>query len=123
MSSTKFLFLIALFMPIFSFAQNAAVNTALQKGSAPDITPYLAKNVDLILLKDESTVTPQQATTILADFFTKSTVKGYKENHFSAAQNGKSTYSIGELTTADSHYRVTIFYNGDKKISEIRIEK
>jgi len=118
----KIFVLACLFMPAISFAQST-VDAALQKGSAAELSTYLAKSVDLLLLEDESTMTSQQATTMLADFFTKSSVKSYKQNHFSAAQNGKSTYTIGDLVTGNGTYRVTIFYDAARKISEIRIEK
>ena len=110
-------------LPTLGIAQNANVDAALQGGNASGITPYLAKSVDVLVMGDESTVTPQQATTLLADFFTKASVKGYRQNHNSAAQNGKSTYSIGDLTTGSGIYRVTIMYDATRKISEIRIEK
>ena len=119
----KTILLAFVLMPLLGTAQNTSVDAALQSGNASGITPYLAKSVDVLLLGDESTVTPQQATTLLADFFTKSSVKGYKQNHTSAAQNGKSTYSIGDLSTGNGNYRVTIMYDAAKKISEIRIEK
>ena len=119
---SKIVILAAFFAPHFVAAQSP-VDAALQKGSAADLSAYLSKSVDLLLLGDESTVTSQQATTMLADFFTKSGVKGYKQNHTSAAQNGKSTYSIGDLYTNNGNYRITIFYGADRKITELRIEK
>jgi hypothetical protein len=114
--------LLLFFAPHFVSAQNP-VDAALQKGSASELSAYFATSVDLLLLDDESTVTSQQATTMLADFFTKSGVKGYKQNHNSAAQNGKSTYSIGDLYTNNGNYRITVFYGADRKITELRIEK
>lgn len=119
---SRIFFLLLFFAPQFVSAQDRC-QAALQKGSAAELTPLFAKSVDLLLLGDESTVTSQQATTILADFFAKSGVKGYKQNHMSAAQNGKSTYSIGELYTNNGTYRVTIFYDTAKLITEMRIEK
>ena len=123
MNTTKSILLVFLFTPLFAGAQSPAIDAALQKGSAADLTAYLAKSLDLLILKEESTVTAQQATTMLADFFTQSTVKGYKQNHTSADQNGKSTYSIGDLSTGNGNYRVTIFFDAAKKICELRIEK
>ena len=119
----KSILLAFVLMPMLGAAQNASIDAALQGGNASGLTPYLAKSVDVLLLGDESTVTASQATTMLADFFTKSAVKGYKQNHLSAAQNGKSTYSIGDLSTGNGSYRVTMMYDATKKISEIRIEK
>ena len=119
---SSILFLLLFFAPQFVSAQDRC-DAALQKGSAADLTPLFAKSVDLLLLGDESTVTAQQATTMLADFFAKSGVKGYKKNHVSAAQNGKSTYSIGDLYTNNGTYRITIFYDAAKMINELRIEK
>jgi len=119
---SRILFLFLFFAPHFVSAQNRC-EAALQKGSAADLSSQFAKSVDLLLLGDESTVTSQQATTMLADFFAKSGVKGYKQNHMSAAQNGKSTYSIGDLYTNNGTYRITIFYDAAKMITEMRIEK
>ena len=118
----KTILLACLFVPVISSAQST-VDAALQKGNAAELSAYLAKSVDLLILTDESTMSADQATTMLADFFTKSSVKSYKQNHMSTAQNGKSTYSIGDLVTGNGTYRVTIFYDAARKISEIRIEK
>ena len=123
MKSTTLILLSFLFVPFFANAQSTSVDAALQKGSATELSTSFAKNIDLLLLGDESTVTTQQATTMLADFFTKSVVKGYKQNHSSTAQSGKSNYSIGDLYTDNGTYRVTIYYDASKKISELRIEK
>jgi len=116
------LFLLLCLAPQFASAQDRC-SAALQKGSAEDLSSQFAKSVDLLILGDESTVTPQQATTMLADFFAKSGVKGYKQNHVSAAQNGKSTYSIGDLYTNNGTYRITTFFDAAKMITELRIEK
>ena len=119
---SRILFLLLCFAPLLATAQDRC-EAALQKGSAADLSSQFAKSVDLIILGDESTVTAQQATTMLADFFTKSGVKGYKKNHMSAAQNGKSTYSIGDLYTNNGTYRITTFFDAAKMITELRIEK
>ena len=119
---TGIIILFLFFVPQFVSAQDRC-SAALQKGSAADLSSQFAKSVDLLLLGDESTVTSQQATTMLADFFAKSGVKGYKQNHLSNAQNGKSTYTIGDLYTNNGNYRITIFYDSAKMITEMRIEK
>jgi hypothetical protein len=122
MKTTKLFFAFLLLVPLAMHAQNAGVDAALQKGNAADLSPHFAKMVDLVILGDESSVNGKEATTILADFFSKKIVKGYAQSHFNAAQNGRSTHTIGELTTANGTYRISIFYDATKKISEIRIE-
>lgn len=122
MKTTKFILPLFLVMPFLATAQNAAVDAALQKGNAEGLTAHFAKSVDLLLLGVEHAVPGYQATALLKDFFSDKVVKGYRQNHFNAAQNGRSSHTIGDLVTGAGTYRISIFYDAAKKISEIRIE-
>ena len=122
MKHIKFILPVLLVMPFFSMAQNAGVDAALQKGNADALTAHFAKSVDLLLLGVEHSVPGSQAAGILKDFFADKGVRGYSQNHVNAAQNGRSSHTIGDLATNAGTYRISIFYDSAKKISEIRIE-
>ena len=122
MKTTKFFLPLLFVMPFLASAQNASVDAALQKGNADALTAHFAKSVELLLLGVEHSVPGSQATALLKDFFTDKGVKGYQQNHVNAAQNGRSSHTIGDLFTTAGTYRISIFYDAAKKISEIRIE-
>lgn len=120
----KNLFLLVLILsPILSIAQQSGIEAALQKGNATDLSPFLSKSVDLLIPGTEDTFTANEAATVLTEFFTKQTVKGYKQNHVSTPQEGRAKYTIGDLYTAQGTYRVTLYYDAQQKITEIRIQK
>ena len=120
----KNLFLLVLILsPVLSNAQQSGIEAALQKGNAADLSTFFSKSVELLIPGTEDTFTATEAATILTEFFTKQTVKGYKQNHVSSPQEGRSKYTIGDLYTAQGTYRVTLNYDAQQKISEIRIQK
>lgn len=124
MRYTPFLAIFLAFLsPVFSTAQQTGIEAALQKGSASELGTYFAKSVDLILPEDDETYSAADAITVLSDFFSKQTVKGYKRMHLSAPQEGRANYSIGDLYTAKGTYRTTIYFDTQQKITEIRIQK
>jgi hypothetical protein len=110
-------------LPALTFAQSSGIDAALQKGSAQDLGIYFSGNIELSLPDLEDTYTADKAVTILSDFFAKQSVKGYKRNHLSAPQEGRSNYSIGDLYTAQGTFRITLYFDTQKKITEIRIQK
>jgi hypothetical protein len=103
--------------------QQAEVEAALQKGSAKELATYFNKNVELSIPDIEDSFTADKAVQTLDVFFTGQTVKGYKRVHLSAPQEGRSNYSIGDLYTAKGTYRITIYYDSTRKITEIRIQR
>lgn len=124
MRYTPFLAIFLAFLsPVFSTAQQTGIEAALQKGSASELGTYFAKSVDLILPEDDETYSAADAITVLSDFFSKQTVKGYKRMHLNAPQEGRANYSIGDLYTAKGTYRTTIYFDTQQKITEIRIQK
>jgi hypothetical protein len=124
MKTIHFAGMLVLFMiPAFSFSQQGGVESALQKGSATDLGVHFAKSVDLSLPATDDTFSPDKAVEVLSTFFSENSIKGYKKVHFSSAQEGRAKYSIGELSSATGIYRITIYYNAQDKITEIRIVK
>jgi Domain of unknown function (DUF4783) len=79
--------------------------------------------VELSLPGMEDTLPSDKAVDKLTDFFNKAVIKGYRRNHLSTPQEGRSNYSIGDLYTGQGTYRMTIFFDSEKKITEIRIQK
>ncbi len=118
------LFLLVLILsPALSIAQQNGIEAALQKGNAVELGAFFSKSVELLIPGTEDTFTANEAATVLTEFFTKQTVKGYKQNHVSSPQEGRAKYTIGDLYTAQGSYRVTLYYDAQQKISEIRIQK
>ncbi|MBL0008316.1 MAG: DUF4783 domain-containing protein [Saprospiraceae bacterium] len=124
MSTLKNLFLLVMILsPVLSIAQQSGIEAALQKGNATELATFFSKSVDLLIPGTEDTFAATEAATVLSEFFTKQTVKGYKQNHVSTPQEGRAKYTIGDLYTAQGNYRVTLYYDAQQKISEIRIQK
>lgn len=109
--------------PVLSIAQQSGIEAALQKGNASELAAFFSKSVDLLIPGTEDTFASNEAATVLTEFFTKQTVKGYKQNHVSTPQEGRAKYTIGDLYTAQGTFRVTLYYDAQQKISEIRIQK
>ncbi len=116
-------FLFIILSPVLATGQQSGIEAALQKGDAPSLGIYFNKTVDLAIPDAEDTYTAGEAVTVLSDFFTRQTVKGYKKVHVSAPQEGRAAYSIGDLYTATGTFRITLYYDAQQKITEIRIQK
>lgn len=118
------MFILALILsPVLSFAQQSGIEAAMQKGNAAELSTFFSKSVELLIPGTEDTFAASEAATVLSEFFTKQTVKGYKQNHISTPQEGRAKYTIGDLYTIQGTYRVTLYYDAQQKISEIRIQK
>jgi hypothetical protein len=114
---------IMLLLPAMASGQASGIDAALQKGNASDLGVHFAKSVDLSLPDVEDTYTPDKAVSALATFFSSQTVKGYKRVHNSSAGEGRAKYTIGDLYTANGTYRLTLYYDTQDKITEVRIVK
>lgn len=124
MRYTPFLaFLLVFVIPAVSTAQQSGIEAALQKGNATELGTYFAKTVDMILPDVEETYSTADAVTVLTEFFSKQTVKGYKRLHVNAPQEGRANYSMGDLYTAKGTYRTTLYFDTQQKITEIRFQK
>ena len=112
-----------LLLPGLAMAQQSSIETALQKGNAAELAPFFSKMVEISLPGLDDTFTSDKAVDKLTDFFNKAVIKGYRRNHTSTPQEGRSNYSIGDLYTGQGMYRMTIFFDSKKKITEIRIQQ
>src|SRR5688500_15063828 len=110
-------------LPFAATSQSPGMDAALNKGSAPDLGVFFAKSVDVSILNTDATMTSAQAVQTLTDFFSQNMVKGYNRAHLTSPQNGRAAYSLGDLYTSTGTYRVYLYFDAEKKISEIRIQK
>jgi len=110
-------------LPVLASGQSAGMDAALNKGSAADLGVYFASSVDVSILNSDATMSSGQAVDALGDFFSNNVVKGYNRAHLTTPQNGRSNYSLGDLYTSSGTYRVYLYFDSNKKISEIRVQK
>jgi hypothetical protein len=110
-------------LPFTVTAQSAGIDAAFNKGNASDAGVFFAPKIDITVPGTESTLTSAEAVRVLSEFFNQNTVKGYNRAHLTAPQNGRAAYSLGDLYTANGTFRVYLYYNTDKTISEVRIQK
>lgn len=100
------------------------LSDAIKSGDSQKIATYFGTSVDLSITDDEGVYSKMQAQLILKKFFAKN-----KPSSFNVVHNGNSKnnshYSIGNLKTSTSKFRVYILYNlKDNKttILELKIE-
>ncbi|HUR29847.1 MAG TPA: DUF4783 domain-containing protein [Saprospiraceae bacterium] len=110
-------------LPMVGYSQSAGMDAAINKGSAADLGVFFAPSVDVSLLNSDATMSSAQAVQAMTDFFSQNMVKGYNRAHLTAPENGRASYSLGDLYTSTGNYRVYLYFDGQKRISEIRIQK
>ncbi len=115
--------LVILVLPLWATGQQTTIEAALQKGNAAGLQSSFAKTVDLSIPGVDDAYPAAEAVKVLSDFFAKQVVKGYKRIHLSTPQEGRANYSIGELSTGQGTYRITLYFDPQQKISEISIQK
>lgn len=79
---------------------------AFKTGSAEKIATYFGENVDLSILGKTNLYSSSQAQQILQHFFTDHVPTEFSVIHKGQAKTNQ--YLIGELTTANGVYRITI---------------
>ena len=110
-------------LPFVAISQSPGMDAALNKGSAADLGVFFAESVDVSILNNDATMSAGKAVETLANFFSQNMVKGYNRAHLTSPQNGRAAYSLGDLYTSTGTYRVYLYFDAEKKISEIRIQK
>ena len=106
-----------------AYSQSSGIDAALNKGNAADLGIFFAEKLDVSILDFDGSLSSDEAVSRISDFFSKNTVRGYKRAHLTAATNGRSAYTLGDLSTSTGTYRTYLYYDSKQKISEIRIEK
>lgn len=99
------------------------ISQAFKTGNAKELSKYFNTNVDLTVTEKQDIYSKSQAEIILKDFFSKNPPSGFSILH----QGGKegSKYVIGNLTTSNGTYRVSLLLknqNNSQVIQQLRIE-
>lgn len=102
---------------------DSGLDAALNKGNAEDVGVFFASSVDISVPGTEATLSSAEAVRVLSAFFHQNTVKGYNRAHLKAPQDGRAAYSLGDLYTANGTFRIYLYFNDQKKISELRLQK
>jgi hypothetical protein len=110
-------------LPAWCIGQSAGIDEALKKGDAKALGIYFSSSLDLSIPGQEQTLNADKAVISLTAFFQEEVVKGYQKVHTSAPQQGRSKFTIGDLSTGHGTYRVTMFFDDQQKITELEIRK
>ena len=100
----------------------SGIITALGNGNAGELAKYFNNTIELTINNNEQICSKVQAEIIIRDFFKSNQPKGCKVLH----QSGTTTkYSIIQLSTSTSDYRVTLLLkptNNNYQIHQLRID-
>ena len=109
------------------FSQSGTIDgaiSALQAGSASDLSRFFDNNVELTLPEKSDSYSKAQAQIIIRDFFANNGVKGFEVKHKSD-NDQRGAYFIGNLMSNSGKYRTTVYMRarGDKQVvKEIRFQ-
>ncbi len=125
----KFFTLPMLFLGLLlsGFSQQNTIDgaiSALQTGSATELSQYFDNNVELTLPEKSDSYSKAQAQVIIKDFFANNGVKGFEVKHKSESDQ-RGAYFIGNLLSKSGKYRTTVYLRmkGDKQVvKEIRFQ-
>lgn len=120
--------LVGLLISCFIMAQSPTlpdeVVIGFKTGKSETISKYFKNTVELIIDNKENIYSKTQAQIILKDFFKKNTAQAFSILH--QGGKGESKYAIGNLSTTEGKYRITILLKLENNISyihQLRIEK
>lgn len=100
------------------------VIAGFKTGKAESVSKYFKDSVELTINNNENIYSSTQAELILKDFFKKNQPKDFTIIH--EGGKGESKYAIGNLTTANGNYRITLLFKKSGNttyIHQLRIEK
>lgn len=119
--------LFSLVIILSGFSQASTIDgaiSALQSGSAADLSKYFDSNVELTLPEKSDSYSKAQAQIILRDFFANNGVKGFEVKHKSE-NDQRGAYFIGNLNSNSGKYRTTVYMRtrGDRQVvNQIRFQ-
>lgn len=122
----KFFLYIPLFF-LFSFTVASSLSDiirAFKSGDAAAVSSALDQSVEITINAKNNSYNRSQAQQVIRDFFSMNTVRDFKVLHQS--ENAGSAYCIGQLSTSNGTFRVTLFAKdkgGKTVLQEIRFEK
>lgn len=122
----KILLFLAIFTLLISFTFNSfnEIVNAFKSGNASEVAKYFDNTVEITIYSKSNSYSKKQAESVLQDFFSSNNVKKFEVIHKS--ESAGSQYCIGNLTTTNGLFRVTIYMKqkGDKLlVQELRFEK
>ena len=125
----KKLIIISLLGLLFSWNSSAAdipgaLVNAFKSGNSAQVSVYFNSTIEMTINNKEEIYSKTQAEIILRDFFRSSQPIGFKILHQGGKENSK--YAIGNLSTADNNYRITLLLklsNNQFYIHQLHIEK
>lgn len=98
--------------------------TAFKKGNASELAKYFNDNVELALADMDDIYSKNQAELIIRDFFKNHPPTGFDILHKGGKES--SRYAIGNLSTSNGKFRITILIKIKEDISlinQLHIEK
>jgi hypothetical protein len=110
---------------VTSFAGDlpSGIVNSLKTGNSKELSKFFNTNIDLTVIEKQDIYSKTQAEIILKDFFSKNPPTNFTVIH----QGGKegSQYVIGNLTTTNGTYRITLALKSQDNtllIQQLRIE-
>lgn len=102
----------------------AEVVSAVKKGDAMALKPYLNSKVELLLPGESGVYSQEQAHFVIKSFFKNNKVNSFQVLHHGTRQN--ATFAIGEYKCSNDKFRIYFLVkttDDQKLIHQIRIEK
>ena len=103
-----------------------SISRAMSNGDAKALSQFFDDKVELSILDDENLYDKAEATATLGNFFAKHKPRSYSQVHDGTSKGEGSKYTIGNLKTSDSVYRVYVYMKvsgGKYTIQEISISE
>lgn len=124
----KNLMFIFLMLPSFAMVQPNlnGISKAISDGDAVALSQYFDSNIEISILDEVDVYNKAEAVKTLQAFFSSNKPKSYSQMHKGTSKGADSQYSIGNLVTASSSYRVYVYLKmeGSKQlIQELRFDK
>ncbi len=110
--------------PVHSQTVPSDLVEAIGKGNAGKMSEFFHQSLEMTLLKEDYTVSKNQATRIMDNFFQKNKPSGFDISFEGTKEQSK--YAIGTLKTENGSFRINLFFlqkGGSRLIYYISIEK
>ncbi len=102
------------------------ISKAISSGDVETLSSYFDESIEIAILDDEDFYDKDEAKEVIKTFFSKNKPKSFSQVHQGTSKGKDSKYSIGNLVTSNTSYRVYLYMkvnNGKYVIQEMRINK
>ena len=116
-----FISLTALSLSLSNAQSLSVAENALKGGKASELSKFFTPKVKICFDDEVKFVSQSAAESMLKNFFAQNQPNAYQRKHIGG--EGKSRYSVGELSTSRGKYRVHLYYSDSDTsflIDEIR---